>query len=412
MDKFYNMTIKIQGKYMIQTKALSQENSVILTRGILLLITIAISATVANLYYNQPLLPSIGETFGVDKGILGFIPSASQIGYAAAILLISPLGDIINRKTLISYLSITLSFGLISLFLAPNFFILVIATFIVGLSANITQQLIPLVASMSLPEEKAKNLATAMTGLTIGILLSRTLSGSIAEYFGWKMVFLIAFFIAIIFGLLLKIYLPNNVPSAKMTYPKLILSMFTLIKEQPLVREAAITGALWFAAFNALWATLAIHVMGETFDYTVQQAGFFGFIGLAGIFGAKISGRLVNDWGANKLIMLALVCIVSGFTVMLIFGNSLVGLIIGIILVDFGVFGAQIPNQYRIFSIDRSAQSRINAVYMLFYYLGAALGSMIGVKIMSYGGWLGMSLFGISLSLISLTYHFSKNRGK
>lgn len=394
----------------MQAQAIVQETPASLSRGVLLLIAIAISATVANLYYNQPLLPSIGATFGVDEGLLGFIPSASQIGYAAAILFISPLGDVMNRKVLIGYLSISLSIGLLTMFMAPNFYLLVLATFVVGVSANITQQLIPLVASMSTPDEKAKNLATAMMGLTIGILLSRTLSGTIAEHFGWQMVFLVAFIIAIVFGFLLKIFLPSNTPTAKMTYPKLIASMFTLIKEQPLVREAAITGALWFAAFNGLWATLAIHVMDAPFDYTVQQAGLFGFIGLAGIFGAKISGRLVNSWGANKLILIALAFIAAGFAVMFIFGHSLSGLIVGIILVDLGVFGAQIPNQYRIFSIDRSAQSRINAVYMLFYYLGAALGSMVGVKVMSNFGWSGLTLFGVVLSSIALAYHFSKNK--
>lgn len=381
-----------------------------LGRGLLLLIAIAIAATVSNLYYNQPLLPVIGASMNIDSSYLGYIPSASQLGYAAAILFISPLGDTMNRKVLIGYLSMTLTLGLFSIYLAPNFITLVLATFLVGLSANITQQLIPLIASLSKPEEKGKNIATAMMGLTIGILISRTVSGSIAQYFGWESVFLFAGVIAVIIGVLLNRTLPNNKPSVKLSYFKLIKSMFELIKIHPLLRQSATTGFLWFAAFNALWATLAIHVMGDTFGYTVQQAGLFGFVGLAGIFGAKISGKLINGMGANKLITIALAFIILGFTIMYAFGDSLVGLVLGMTLVDLGVFGAQVPNQFRIFSINPKAHSRINAVYMLFYYLGAAIGSTLGVKVISTFQWEGLSLFGLALAFIAIIYHMLKSK--
>lgn len=179
---------------------------------------------------------------------------------------------------------------------------------------------------------------------------------------------------------------------------------------QPLLREAAITGGLWFAAFNALWATLAIHVSGEPFFYSVQQIGLFGIVGLAGVVGAKISGRLVGSFGPRRIIAIALFLIVSGFAVMASWGNSLTGLIIVIILVDIGVFGAQIPNQVRVFSIDPKAQSRMNAVYMLFYYLGASAGSSLGVHMMDAAGWSGLTTIGIALPAIALAYHILKGR--
>lgn len=387
-----------------------EEKSVVLSKSLLFLIAISIAATVSNLYYNQPLLPAIGTSMGINDIYLGYIPSASQLGYAVAILFISPLGDTMNRKLLISYLSITLTIALFSIYLAPNFLTLLIATFMVGLSANITQQLIPLVASLSKPEEKGKNIATVMMGLTIGILLSRTISGSIAEYFGWESVFLVAAIVAIIIAVLLNRILPNNKASVSLPYFKLIKSMFELIKIHAVLRQAAITGFLWFTAFNALWATLAIHVMGDTFSYSVQQAGLFGFVGLAGIFGAKISGKFINDMGANRLITIALTFIITGFLIMFLFGDSLIGLVIGILLVDLGVFGAQIPNQFRIFSIDPKAQSRMNAVYMLFYYLGAAIGSILGVKVISTFNWQALTIFAGILSLIAIIYHLIKTK--
>ncbi|ASJ76838.1 MFS transporter [Granulosicoccus antarcticus] len=376
-----------------------------LGRTLLLLMAVAISATAANQFYNQPLLPSIAKTFGLEPGDIGFVPAATQFGYAASILLISPLGDTVDRRQLIRYLSIILSLALFAVFLSSSFWVLVAASFIVGLGSNIVQQLLPFAASLSAPENRGKVIGTLMTGLTIGILLSRTVSGSIAEYFGWRSVFLVAAFIAIVIGLLLNAYLPRSTPSVQMSYPRLIASMFTLVKRHSLLRESAITGALWFAAFNAAWATLAIHVVAEPLSYTVQQAGMFGIVGLAGIFGAKAAGRLVNTVGPGRLITAALLLVLSAFVVLAIWGESLTGLIVGIVLLDLGVFGAQIPNQIRVFSIDPAAQSRMNAVYMLCYYIGAAIGSAAGVKVMSLAGWHGLALFGGALAITALLYH-------
>eukprot|EP01093_Parvamoeba_rugata_P012767 TRINITY_DN37_c0_g1_i2.p1 TRINITY_DN37_c0_g1~~TRINITY_DN37_c0_g1_i2.p1 ORF type:complete len:391 (+),score=48.07 TRINITY_DN37_c0_g1_i2:1063-2235(+) len=381
-----------------------------LSTGVTLLMAIAVCATVANLYYNQPLLPLMGYAMGIDDSKLGLIPFASQMGYATAILLISPLGDVVRRKTLISLLSISLTLSLLGIYFSNSLWMLVIATLFVGISANITQQIIPFAASLSAPENKGKVISTIMTGLTLGILLSRTVSGTIAETFDWRTVYLFAAITSVVIGGLLYILLPNTKPSAKMSYPALIISMFTLIKKQPLLREAVITGGLWFAAFNALWATLALHVSNEPFSFNVQQVGLFGFVGMAGIVGAKVSGKLINKLGANLLISMSLLFVLLGFVVMAIWGNSLSGLVIGILLLDIGVFGAQIPNQVRIFSINPKAQSRINAVYMLFYYLGASFGSAIGVRVMAEFDWSGLTIMGVTLALSALVFHQFKNR--
>ncbi|WP_045390124.1 MFS transporter [Falsirhodobacter sp. alg1] len=376
-----------------------------ISRPLLLLMSTAIAATAANLYYNQPLLPSIQEAFGLDGGAVGLIPSASQLGYAAAILFISPLGDTMNRRSLIGYLSVLLTVALLAVFVAPNFGVLLVAFFAVGLGANITQQLLPLGASLATPATKGATMGTLMTGLTVGILLSRTVSGSVAEYFDWRAVFLVAALLAALFGILLRANLPDNKPNVTLSYPALIASMLGLIKKHRLLRESVLTGALWFAAFNALWATLAIHVTAAPFFYTVQQAGMFGLVGMAGIFGAKLAGRLVDRFGPAVIITVALSFVVAAFGVLAIWGNSLAGLVVGIILLDLGVFGAQIPNQVRVFAIDPKAQSRMNAVYMLGYYIAAALGSAAGVKMMSIAGWHGMVLFGLALAVLALVHH-------
>lgn len=376
-----------------------------MSAALLFLMTVAIAATAANLFYNQPLLPSIADTFGLNDGAVGLIPFASQLGYAAAILFISPLGDTLSRRTLIACLSVLLAGALLAVFTASGFGILLVACFAIGLGANITQQLIPFGASLSTLESRGKVMGTLMTGLTVGILLSRTISGSIAEYFGWRSVFLVAAFIMTAIGILLYRFLPSNKPTLSLSYPRLLLSLYTLVKQHASLRESAFTGALWFAAFNALWSTLAIHVTAAPLSYSVQQAGLFGLVGLAGIAGARVSGRLVGEYGAERLIAASLLLVVSAFVVMGVWGDTLAGLVVGIVLLDVGVFGAQVPNQVRVFSIDPSAHSRINAIYMLCYFVGAALGSVIGVKVMSLAGWHGLILFGSVLAVTALTYH-------
>ncbi|MDP5255262.1 MULTISPECIES: MFS transporter [unclassified Vibrio] len=379
----------------------SATTSASLTKGLLFLMAMAVAATAANLYYNQPILPSIGLELGLSDGQLGYIPAASQLGYAAAILLISPLGDVLVRKKIIAILSLCLVVSSLVAFSSHHFVLLIVACFGIGLSANITQQLIPFAASMSTAQEKGRVIGTLMTGLTVGILLSRTLSGWVGELWGWRAVFLMSALIAAVFGVLLYRRLPHNTPPAALPYGQLLASMLTLVRQHTVLRQSALTGALWFAAFNALWATLALHVSKPPFGYDAHQAGLFGLVAMAGVIGAKVSGRLVPKLGAPMMINIALLLIASGFAVTYFYADQLVGLVIGIILIDLGVFSAQVSNQVRVFSIDPKAQSRINGVYMLGYYLGGAVGSYGGVQLFDQYGWSGVSGLAIALLAIS-----------
>ncbi|MBZ0334410.1 MFS transporter [Marinobacter sp. AL4B] len=371
----------------------------------------AVAFTAANLYYYQPLLPALRDGLSLSDTLLGLVPFATQAGYAAAILLISPLGDVIPRRKLIALLSCLLVCSLVLHATAVSGLILVIGTFLMGLGANITQQLIPLAASMSSPQQRGRVLGTMMSGLTVGILLSRVLSGSLAEYLGWRAVYWMAASTALVWGLLLWRLLPIETSRVNgMRYPALIGSMVSLFRRHSLLRVSALTGALWFAAFNAIWASLALHLTNAPLDLNLQQAGLFGFAGMAGIIGAKASGRLVVPLGTWKTIFLALMVLLVGTLVLWGYQYSLVGLVIGIVLIDLGVFAAQVPNQVRVFAIEPSAQSRLNAVYMLFYYLGAALGSAAGVQLMTAYGWPGVMGLTVVLSLGALLLHIAMRR--
>ncbi|UPR59712.1 MFS transporter [Vibrio sp. ED004] len=390
---------------------MKQTQRELLGTGRLLLMSSAVSATAANLYYNQPILPKIGTELGLSSEQLGSIPAAGQIGYAAALLFLSPLGDKLPRKQLISILSVLLVFSSLVASNASSLLAMVLACFAIGLSANITQQLIPFAASLSTPETKGRVIGTLMTGLTVGILLSRTVSGFVGEQYGWRAVFIMSAVLASLFGVLLYVFLPSNKPTNNMPYLKLVASMATLVKQHAILRKSALTGALWFASFNALWATLALHVSEAPFNYNAQQAGLFGVVALAGVIGAKVSGAIVSKFGSRKMINMALVLIVVGFAVSGMFGDHLMGLIAGIILIDLGVFSAQVSNQVRVFSIDPQAQSRINGIYMLGYYLGGAFGSFAGVLSFEHFGWHGVAVFSALMVVASLVVNNRKDKG-
>lgn len=372
-----------------------------LSRFILLLMTTAIAATAANLYYNQPILPLIANEFNLTDSQLGSIPALTQIGYAFALLFISPLGDSIARRRLITILSSLLVVACSAAMLAPNLPLLLISVFLIGVSANITQQLIPFAASLVSSEQKGATLGTLMMGLTIGILLSRTLSGFVGEQFGWRSVFLMSAVLAALFGILLRVFLPGNKPHTNLRYWPLIKSTLALFIKHKSLQHFTLSGAFWFASFNVLWATLAIYVSNEPFNYNAQQAGLFGVIALAGVIGAKSSGKWVSKLGSKALIMIALTLAAIGFAITGLFNGSLASLVIGIILIDFAIFSAQVANQVRVFSIDPTAQSRINGIYMLGYYIGGAVGSMVGVKAFALYQWPGVVAVSIIFILLS-----------
>jgi len=302
-----------------------------LSRFILLLMTTAIAATAANLYYSQPILPLIADEYKLTYSQLGSIPAFTQFGYAFALLFISPLGDSIARRRLISILSCILVVACAVAVIAPSLPILLSAVFLIGVSANITQQLIPFAASMVSTNNKGVTLGTLMMGLTLGILLSRTISGFVGEQFGWRSVFIMSAVLAAIFGILLQLFLPSNKPQSNLPYLALIKSTVSLFVQHKLLQIYTLSGAFWFAAFNVLWATLAIYVSDMPFNYNAQEAGLFGVIALAGVIGAKSSGKWVNTLGSKKLIMMVLILAAIGFAITGVFTGNLIALIIGIL---------------------------------------------------------------------------------
>jgi predicted MFS family arabinose efflux permease len=376
-----------------------------LTPFTLWVMTVATGLVVANIYYNQPLLDDIAKTFKVSSSTAGMIGTLTQIGYATGILFIAPLADMLKRKRL---MMIDFFFIILSLLLAafsPNINILIVASFLIGASSMVTQMLVPMAAHLSAPANRGKTVGTVMSGLLIGILLSRTISGYIGKLYGWHTMYIIAAVLMLIMWVLLYFLLPEIEPDYKENYGKLMRSILSLVKSEPKLRIAAFRGACCFACFSAFWSTLVFLLKQPQFNMGSREAGLFGLLGAAGAIGASAMGQVSDKGNPYKLTTITILMVLASFIVFWFSSHSLAGLIIGVLLLDLGVQATHISNQTLIFSLNAEARNRLNTVYMVFYFIGGASGTYLASILWDTSKWSGVCIIGIIFSITALVGH-------
>lgn len=381
------------------------KNTNVLTKLLISIMAITCGLTVANLYYIHPLLGDMAKSFNVHEVSIGSAAMLTQIGYAVGMIFILPLGDIKERKNLIT---IMLLFSVISLFtmaFSQNIYMLIISSFAVGFTSIIPQLIIPLAAQLSNPNERGKIIGTVMSGLLIGILVSRTISGLIGNYFGWRVVYIVAAIMMIILTLVLRNVIPVTNPVSEAKYFDLLKSLPKLIKEEPILREASLNGALMFAAFSAFWTALTFLLESPHYNMGAQAAGLLGLVGIVGALAAPLVGKLADKKGSRYVIGICIIIVSLSYILFLILGFKMIGLIVGVILLDLGVQSSNISNQARVHSMNEEKRNRINTVYMVSFFLGGSLGSFLGSSAYSNFGWVGVCIFGISTQIIALFLH-------
>lgn len=380
-----------------------------LTNTTLWVMTIATGLVVANLYYNQPLLVEIERTFKVNSAKAGQVSVFTQVGYALGMFFIIPLADMLKRKRL---MLIDFAFMVASLLLAAaasSITILIIASLLIGASSMIPQLLIPMAAHLAHPSERGKKIGVVMSGLLIGILLSRTFSGIVAAHFGWRAMFYIAAGLMLVMWALIYFLLPEVEPDYKGTYKNLMLSMVHLIGDEPKLRLAAMRGGLCFACFSAFWSTLTF-LLEQNFRMGSDIAGLFGLVGAFGALAVGAMGRLSDRMDPYHLSTFTLVLVIISFVVFQFSAHSMAGLIIGVILMDMGVQATHISNQAIIFAIKPEARNRINTVYMVTYFIGGALGTFIATQLWHLYQWTGVCVLGILISAIATILHLANRK--
>jgi predicted MFS family arabinose efflux permease len=366
----------------------------IMTKALMLLMAVACGMSVANLYYNQPLLAEIGRSFHATVREAGSVSMLTQIGYAVGMFVFVPLGDMKERRGLIVMILIAEMISLVGVATSQNIVWINIASLAVGFTAVTTQIIIPLAAHLAPPAERGKVIGTVMSGLLIGILLARTVSGVIGGLMGWRSMYWIAAAMMLMLAILLWKVLPKAEPEAPITYRQLIMSIGELIKTQPTLREAALLGALMFGGFSVFWTSLAFYIEGGPYYYGSEIAGLFGLVGVLGAAVAPVAGRLTDRFSAAGMVgifmALALLSYISFWAV----GSHLWGLVLGVILLDLGVQGSQISNQARIYALVPEARSRLNTVFMVSTFIGGSIGSTLGSYAWSIGQWTGVCAAG------------------
>lgn len=373
-----------------------------LGHGLVWLMAAASGLTAANLYYNQPLLGDIGRELGGLGSGLGWVPTLTQVGYAAGMLLIVPLGDSLERRRVIVTMTGLVSLALVGVALAPSLGWMVAASFAVGITTLVPQLLVPFAAHLAPAAERGRVVGTVMSGLLIGILLSRTAAGFVGTHLGWRAIFWIGAALMLVLAVVLRLALPSQPAAAEMSYVALLRSLGGLVREEPLLRLHSLLGALTFGAFGAFWATLALYLQSLPEHYGPQTAGLFGVVGVVGAAAAPLVGRYADVRGDRKINMLAISVLLGSFIVLALLGRWLWGIALCVILLDLGAQANHISNQTRVFGLRPEARSRLNTVYMVSYFVGGAAGSWLGTSAWVRFGWAGVCGVGAGLSLVGL----------
>jgi predicted MFS family arabinose efflux permease len=366
------------------------------------MMALACGVMVANVYLCQPILSAIAASFRGSATSAGLVATAAQVGYATGILLVVPLADRVDPRRLIRTLLGLTCVSLIFAGLSPSIYLLALLTLIVTMVTVVPQVVIPVAVSLAEPGKSGRVVGTMQTGLILGILLSRTVSGAVAQFSGsWRASYLLAAALSAIMFFVLPPFIPQRRPQpgqVRGSYGALLASLPTLFFKWRDLRFSALLGACMFGAFSTFWATLAFHLSAAPFHYGSAQAGLFGLWGAAGALIAPFSGRLSDRFGPTWVNVISVCSAALAFTCFALGGDlSVIAIVIGVNLLDFANQSGQIANQARIFRLDPAARARLNTVYMVFTFGGGAIGAAIGSWAWSAGTWHGVCEAGFAL---------------
>jgi len=369
---------------------------------VLWVLTIVAGVSVANLYYNQPLLNMIRLELGITEFQANLISMISQIGYAVGLFFIVPLGDLIKRRNIVLTNFILLITSLIIIGVSQSLFVLLIASFVTGMCSVVPQIFVPIAAQYSIPKNKGRNIGIIISGLLTGILASRVFSGLVGAYWGWRTVFFIAAIFMVISSLLIVMILPETKPTFKGNYKNLMRSIVSLVIKYPHLIVYSSRAALAFGSFLAMWSTLAFKMKLAPFHAGSNIVGMLGFCGIAGALSASFIGKYVKQVGVRRFNIMGCLFMLAAWSMLLLGENSYLTIIAGIILLDVGMQCLQLSNQTSVFEIAPDASSRINTVFMTTYFIGGSMGTLLAGIAWNINQWHGVAFASMILILCSL----------
>jgi predicted MFS family arabinose efflux permease len=380
------------------------ESTASLSRSVILLFAIASGLAVANVYFAHPLLDIMADDLGLSRATTGIIVAVTQIGYGLGLILLVPLGDLIDRRRLVIGQSLLSVLALVSVSLSSSGGMLLASMAAMGLLAVVTQAFVAYAASLAQPSERGQVVGVVTSGIVLGILLARTIAGTLADLSGWRIVYLISAALTLAMAVLLHKALPEQRSGEKNSYPRLIASLFTLIAQEPVLRIRGVIAMLIFANITTLLTPLVLPLSAPPFSLSHTEIGLFGLAGAAGALGAARAGRWVDRGFAQRTTGVALALMLLAWLPISLLPQSILWLVVGVLVIDFGLQAVHVTNQGMIYRIRPEAQSRLTAVYMVFYSLGSAIGSSSSTMIYAHAGWTGVCLFGATISTLAFAF--------
>lgn len=384
----------------------THEETPSLPRALVLLLATGAGLGVAALYYSQPMLGVLATDLHVSDRAIGFVPTLTQFGYAAGILLLAPLGDRYDRRHIILAKSLILALALLVSGLAPNLNLLLLTSLVIGLSATLAQDIVPTAATLAPARQRGKVVGTVMTGLLLGILLSRVVSGLVAEQAGWRSMYLASAAAMALLAVACWFGLPRIAPTTRLGYGALLRSLATLWRRHPGMRRAAWSQGLLSVGFSAFWSTLAV-MLHDTLHLGSAIAGAFGLAGAVGALAAPLAGRLADRRGPEVVVRLGALLAAVSFAALSL-GHTLpaagqLALIAACAIgFDLGIQAALIAHQTLIYGLDPDARSRLNAILLTGMFTGMTLGAALGSQVLAQWGWTGIAVLTTTSAVAAL----------
>jgi predicted MFS family arabinose efflux permease len=378
---------------------------------------LACAVGVSTIYYNQPLLLEMSRTYGAPAGRTGFVAVATQVGYAVGLLAFVPLGDVMERRTLMMRMYGAVAIALLLVAVAPSLNWLIAGSVLIGLFASVTHIALPIAPDLASHDQRGHAIGIVMTGLLLGILLARTFAGWVSDIHGWRWVFVVAAVLNASFVPLLWRVMPKLPPKQQLRYSDAIRSLWTLFRTQPLLRESSTIGALVFASFSCFWTTLAF-LLHSHYGLGAGVAGTFGVVGAAGAMVASLAGRLADRHGSRWVVSVGIALLAASYLILwaeeaahISTALHMASLVVGVIVLDMGAQMTQVANQTRIFGLVPSARSRLNTVYMTLYFTGAAVGSALTTIAWAHWRWNGVCCLAFGFISLAALRHATGHRG-
>ncbi|WP_433890010.1 MFS transporter [Streptomyces sp. CA-111067] len=374
-------------------------------RRLIVLLAVSCGLTVANLYYAQPLLSELRKTFGIDAVTAGSLVTVTQLGYALGLLLIVPLGDMVEKRRLATLLLCLTTGAVVLAGLAPDFPVLLIASLIAGTTLVVTQILVPFAADLAPDESRGRVVGQVMSGLLTGILLSRTFGSMLADATSWRVVYLTSAVLMAVLTVVLRSQLPRRAPgkaAAALSYGQLLRSTARLMKRFPALRRRALYQAAMFGAFSVFWTTVSFLLTSDPFNYRQWQVGLFALAGAGGALVAPLAGRWADRGLVRPMTAVAFAVAAGAFALAGFGRHSVLALGGAAVLLDMAVQTTLILGQHVVYRLDGGARARLNSAYMATFFVGGAIGSQAGSYAYHAGGWTPTTLLGAALPLAAL----------